>query len=91
MPMDIEWAKDGADGQLYIIQAPETVASCRMPGAFESFALRGEGRVVLSGRAVGEKIAAGCARLIRNARDLAAFQPGEVLVAAATSPGSGSR
>jgi pyruvate,water dikinase len=87
MPMDIEWAKDGADGQLYIIQArPETVASCRMPGAFESFALRGEGRVVLSGRAVGEKIAAGCARLIRNARDLAAFQPGEVLVAAATSP-----
>ena len=85
--MDIEWAKDGHDGLLYIIQArPETVASRKAPGAFETFTLKGSGRVLVSGRAVGEKIAAGRARLIATARDLSRFKPGEVLVAAATSP-----
>ena len=87
MPMDIEWAKDGHDGLLYIIQArPETVASRKAPGAFESFTLQGSGRVLVSGRAVGEKIAAGRARLIANARNLSRFKPGEVLVSVATSP-----
>jgi pyruvate,water dikinase len=86
-PMDIEWAKDGDDGTLYIIQArPETVASRRKPEAIESYLLKSTGKSVALGRAVGEKIAAGKIRLIRTARDLKAFRPGEVLVAPATSP-----
>ncbi len=86
-PMDVEWAKDGREGELYIIQArPETVASRRSPQALESYALKAAGKVVATGRAVGEKIAAGKVRLVRNERDLRAFRPGEVLVASATSP-----
>jgi pyruvate,water dikinase len=86
-PMDVEWAKDGSDGALYIIQArPETVASRRGPEALENYALKSTGKVVAAGRAVGEKIAAGKVRLIRNERDLRAFRPGEVLIASATSP-----
>ncbi|WP_293677420.1 phosphoenolpyruvate synthase [uncultured Phenylobacterium sp.] len=85
-PMDIEWAKDETDGRLYIVQArPETVASQR--GAdIETFRLTGSGVVLTSGKAVGERIASGVVRVIRGPADLAAFQPGEVLVAAATSP-----
>ncbi|MFZ2159918.1 MAG: phosphoenolpyruvate synthase [Bradyrhizobium sp.] len=87
MPMDIEWAKDGADGKLYIIQArPETVASQRSADVFETYALKGRAAVVVTGRAVGEKIAAGRTRRIATARDLSAFKPGEILVAPATSP-----
>ena len=86
-PMDIEWAKDGADGKLYILQArPETVASQRRAKAFETYALKGGGPVLTSGRAVGEKIAAGAVRLIADARELSAFRPGEVLVADTTTP-----
>ena len=86
-PMDIEWAKDGSDGRLYIIQArPETVASRRTSEALESYALKSTGKVLAEGRAVGEKIAAGKVRLIASERDLRAFKPGEVLVAPATSP-----
>ena len=62
-PMDIEWAKDGTDGKLYIVQArPETVASQRRTDSFETYALKGTGPVLVSGRAVGEKIAAGAVR-----------------------------
>lgn len=87
MPMDIEWAKDGSDGKLYIIQArPETVASQRLPDVYETYNLRGSGTVIVTGRAVGEKIASGRVRRIATARDLAAFKPGEILVAPATSP-----
>jgi pyruvate, water dikinase len=86
MPMDIEWAKDGEDGRLYIVQArPETVASQRA-ASFEIFTLKGRAPVLVSGRAVGEKIATGPIRVIRDARDLKKFQAGEVLVATATSP-----
>jgi pyruvate, water dikinase len=86
-PMDIEWAKDGEDGRLYIVQArPETVASQRVPEAFESYALKATGKLLVIGRAVGEKIASGEIRIVANAHDLAAFRPGEVLVAEATSP-----
>ncbi|MGY4306501.1 pyruvate,water dikinase [Bradyrhizobium sp. USDA 4369] len=86
-PMDIEWAKDGRDGALYIIQArPETVASQRRPEAVETHVLKTTGQVLATGRAVGEKIAAGKIRLIRTPKDLRAFRPGEVLVAASTSP-----
>jgi pyruvate,water dikinase len=87
MPMDIEWAKDGGDGQLYIIQArPETVASQRASNFFETLALTGSGPVLATGRAVGEKIASGNVRIATGLHDLAAFLPGEVLVADATSP-----
>ena len=86
-PMDIEWAKDGEDGKLYIVQArPETVASQRVADAFETYALKTGGPVLVTGRAVGEKIASGTVRVVAGARDLAAFHPGEVLVAEATSP-----
>lgn len=87
MPMDIEWAKDGDDGQLYIIQArPETVVSQRTPTGFEIYALGASGTVLATGRAVGEKIASGSVRVIADARQLADFSPGEVLVAESTTP-----
>jgi pyruvate,water dikinase len=87
MPMDIEWAKDADDGQIYIIQArPETVASRRGPTAFQSYTLKGSGPVLAIGRAVGEKIAAGPLRVIDDPDQLAEFQSGEVLVAQSTSP-----
>jgi pyruvate,water dikinase len=86
-PMDIEWAKDGVDGKLYIVQArPETVASRRAPGAFETYTLKASGAVLVTGRAVGEKIGSGKVRVVADVHDLAAFHPGEVLVAEATSP-----
>ena len=87
MPMDIEWAKDGDDGQLYIIQArPETVVSQRAPTGFETYALGASGTVLATGRAVGEKIAAGSVRVIADAHQLTDFKPGEVLVAESTTP-----
>lgn len=87
MPMDIEWAKDGEDGALYIVQArPETVVSQRRVGVFETYRLKARGTVVLEGRAVGEKVAVGTVRKVASSKDLAAFRPGEVLVADATSP-----
>jgi pyruvate,water dikinase len=86
-PMDIEWAKDADDGQIYIIQArPETVASRRAPTALESYVLKGTGPVLATGRAVGEKVAAGPVRVMDGPHQLADFQPGEVLVAQSTSP-----
>jgi pyruvate,water dikinase len=87
VPMDIEWAKDGVDGEIYIVQArPETVASRKAAGSFESYRLKGSGEVLLVGRAVGEKIAHGSVRRINSGADLANFRPGEVLVADTTSP-----
>ena len=87
MPMDIEWAKDGGDGLIYIIQArPETVASQRATNIFDTYALKGTGPLLASGRAVGEKIATGKARVITDPHDLSSFQPGEVLIAQTTSP-----
>lgn len=87
LPMDIEWAKDGPDGALYIVQArPETVASRRDPAALESYALKQTSRVLAAGRAVGDHVATGPVRVIRTSKDLAAFRPGEVLVAEATRP-----
>jgi len=86
-PMDIEWAKDGKDNRLYIVQArPETVASQRAPNYFESYSLKGTGPVLVTGRAVGEKISSGKVRLVTDAHDLTVFEPGEVLIAEATSP-----
>ena len=86
-PMDIEWAKDGVDGRLYILQArPETVASRRTAGQLETWRLKGNAPTLVTGKAIGEKIAVGKARVITSERELAAFRAGEVLVASTTSP-----
>src|SRR5271166_3890931 len=87
VPMDVEWAKDADDGELYIVQArPETVASRKSGTVLETYALKQSGTVLVTGRAVGEKIGSGAVRAISSARDLKNFQPGEVLVASSTSP-----
>ena len=86
-PMDIEWAKDGLDGELYIVQArPETVASQRKGTVLESYTLKQKGTIIASGRAVGSRIGSGCVRVIKDAHHLADFNPGEVLVADTTTP-----
>ena len=86
-PMDMEWAKDGIDGKLYIVQArPETVASQHSATALESYVLEGRGEILAEGRSVGERIASGAARRIENLTHLAEFKPGEVLVADTTTP-----
>lgn len=87
VPMDIEWVKDGADGRLYIVQArPETVASRRTAQDFETYALKGSGPVLATGRAVGERIATGRVHVLTDSRELAGFVAGEVLVADTTTP-----
>lgn len=87
MPMDLEWALDGIDGRLYLVQArPETVASRRDADLIEEHVLEAKGNVLVSGRAVGTKIATGPARLIADARGLRGFQTGDVLVADITTP-----
>ncbi len=86
-PMDMEWAKDGVDGKLYIVQArPETVASQHSATALEAYVLEGKGEILTEGRSVGERIASGPARRIENLTHLAEFKPGEVLVADTTTP-----
>ncbi len=71
MPMDIEWAKDADDGRLYVVQArPETVASRKSATQLETYSLKGEGVVLATGKAVGEKIAVGVARVIATADEL---------------------
>jgi pyruvate,water dikinase len=90
-PMDIEWAKDGVDGQLYIVQArPETVVAQRPLGQIEEYRLGGKGEIRVSGRAVGGKIATGTARVISDVGHLTEFRPGEVLVADTTMPDWGT-
>ena len=86
-PMDIEWAKDGIDGQLYIVQArPETAASQRSLTTVETYVLEGKGEVLAEGRSVGEKIASGVAKRLDNLGRLSDFRPGDVLVADITTP-----
>ena len=86
-PMDIEWAKDGLDGKLYIVQArPETVASQHSATALETYVLEGRGEILAEGRSVGERIASGAVKRIENLTQLAEFKPGEVLVADTTTP-----
>jgi pyruvate,water dikinase len=85
-PMDIEWAKDGIDGRIYVVQArPETVKS-RDARVIERYRLRKRGEVVAEGRAVGQKIAAGPARLIADVDRMNELQPGEILVTDMTDP-----
>ena len=86
-PMDMEWAKDGLDGLLYMVQArPETVSSQKKGTILEIYHLRERSTVLLRGRAVGTKIGAGKARVIHDVKHLSDFQPGEVLVADTTTP-----
>jgi pyruvate,water dikinase len=86
-PMDIEWAKDGPDGKIYIVQArPETSASQRAVNVVEEYVLEGTAAVRVQGRSVGERIATGGVRRIANASQLHLFKPGEVLVADTTTP-----
>jgi pyruvate,water dikinase len=86
-PMDIEWAKDGIDGQLYIVQArPETAASQRSLTTVETYVLEGKSEVLAEGRSVGEKVASGVAKRIDNLAHLSDFRSGDVLVADTTTP-----
>ncbi|QSB02741.1 phosphoenolpyruvate synthase [Methylomonas sp. EFPC1] len=86
-PMDMEWAKDGLDGKLYIVQArPETVASQKLGNVLEQYQLKQAGEAIVKGHAVGSKIAVGQARVIDNVAKLGSFKPGEVLVADMTTP-----
>ncbi len=86
-PMDMEWAKDGIDGELYIVQArPETVESQTSVTTLEIYHLQETGEILSSGNAVGARIASGQARLIRDVGQLNEFRPGEVLVADTTTP-----
>lgn len=86
-PMDIEWAKDGLDGKLYIVQArPETVVSQLHGVVLEQYSLNQQAEPLVTGHAVGSKIAVGNARIIENVEQLSSFQPGEVLVADMTTP-----
>lgn len=86
-PMDIEWAKDGITGKLFIVQArPETVKSRAKATQIERFMLGSRGDVVCEGRAIGQKIGSGVARVVRSLDDMNRVQPGDVLVADMTDP-----
>jgi len=87
-PMDIEWAKDGLTGELYIVQArPETVQSQKTANVLQTYKLDAVGdNILTTGRSVGEKIGAGVARVILEVTDIDRFQPGEVLVTNKTDP-----
>ncbi|MEJ2291764.1 MAG: phosphoenolpyruvate synthase [Deinococcales bacterium] len=85
-PMDIEWAKDGEDGRIYVLQArPETVRS-RSGRVLERFRLREHGEVLVRGRAVGSRIAAGTVRVIESADEMERVEKGDVLVTDMTDP-----
>jgi pyruvate,water dikinase len=87
MPMDLEWARDGRSGRLFILQArPETVHSRASQPTLEVYRRRGSAPVLLTGRSVGNRVGVGKARLVMSARDLTDVQPGEVLVSPMTDP-----
>ncbi|KHL01388.1 phosphoenolpyruvate synthase [Sinomonas humi] len=86
-PMDIEWGKDGVDGQLYILQArPETVQSRRAAGTVSRYTLNERSTVLAEGRAIGQRIGAGQVRVLSSLGQMASFQAGDVLVASMTDP-----
>jgi pyruvate,water dikinase len=86
-PMDIEWAKDGHTGEMFIVQArPETVQSRKAEDVVETCKLRQRGPVLVTGRSIGEKIAAGPVRVIKSAQFIGQFKEGEVLVTDKTDP-----
>lgn len=91
-PMDIEWAKDGdgrnvGNGELYIVQArPETVHSIKERNAFKNYVLKENGRIITTGKAVGNRIGQGKADVIESVTDISRFRRGEVLITDATDP-----
>ncbi|MFW3899444.1 phosphoenolpyruvate synthase [Pseudomonas putida CSV86] len=86
-PMDIEWAKDGDDGKLYIVQArPETVKSRASANVMERYLLKEKGTVLVEGRAIGQRIGAGKVRVIHDVSEMDKVQPGDVLVSDMTDP-----
>jgi pyruvate,water dikinase len=86
-PMDIEWAKDGDDGKLYIVQArPETVKSRTSANVMERYLLKEKGTVLVEGRAIGQRIGAGKVRIIKDVSEMDKVQPGDVLVSDMTDP-----
>ncbi|WP_227368171.1 phosphoenolpyruvate synthase [Halomonas sp. M20] len=86
-PMDIEWARDGDDGKLYIVQArPETVVSNQEGGKLERFQLKEKGRLVVSGRAIGQRIGRGVVKIIETPEQMDKVNPGDILVTDMTDP-----
>jgi pyruvate,water dikinase len=86
-PMDIEWAKDGIDGKLYIVQArPETVRSREDMQVIERYMLKGKANIVCEGRAIGHKIGAGVAKVLKGVEEMDKIQAGDVLVTDMTDP-----
>ncbi len=85
-PVDVEWAKDGDDGRLYIVQArPETVRS-RQNSSMERYLLKEKGKVLVEGRSIGHKIGSGPVRVINHLREMDKVQPGDILVTDMTDP-----
>jgi pyruvate,water dikinase len=86
-PMDIEWGKDGEDGSIHVLQArPETVRSLKRPGGEERYRLKGQGKLLASGRAIGHKIGAGTVRIVADASKMSSVQRGDILVTDMTDP-----
>lgn len=86
-PMDIEWAKDGIDGQLYILQArPETVKSRSNKQMLERYHMKEKGNVICEGRSIGQRIGQGTARIIKDVEQMHLVQPGDVLISDMTDP-----
>ncbi len=86
-PMDMEWAKDGVDGHLYMVQArPETVQSQTSGTLLRIYRLKEQGKVLTTGRAVGTKIGSGKVHIVHDIKEMDSFKPGEVLVADITTP-----
>jgi len=87
MPMDMEWARDGEDGEVFIVQArPETVQSRRDAGAIKTYAIRNKGRKLVTGLSIGDAIVSGAVSVIEHARDIDRFVEGSVLVTGTTDP-----
>ena len=87
MPMDVEWAKDGDSGELFVVQArPETVESGKSLQALENHVLEEKGKVIIQGKSVGSKVASGKARVILKTSQMADLRPGEILITDITDP-----
>jgi pyruvate,water dikinase len=86
-PMDVEWAKDGASGELFIVQArPETVHAAKSGTSFDVYTLQAKGQRLVEGVAIGSAIVSGKACIVRNPGDIERFEDGAILVAEATNP-----
>jgi pyruvate,water dikinase len=86
-PMDVEWGRDGVDGKIYILQArPETVKSQQNGDVQQRYRLKATGKVVITGRAIGQKVGSGPVRIVADVTEMDKVQPGDVLVTDMTDP-----